>query len=109
MNEVALAGKVSRVGQLKYTPSGKPTLEFTLAVPQRVLDADSYGYIEVVLFGNPAEDSAQSLKVGRLISIKGQLWGRSYKNRQGIKVNETKVICASLELAKAKDSLGDRK
>ncbi len=105
MNEVALVGKVSRVSQLKYTPSGKPSLDFTLAVSQKVLDSDSVGYVEVVLFGDCAEDSAQILRIGRRISIRGQLWGRSYKNRQGVKVNETKVICASLELAE-KESKG---
>lgn len=99
MNEVALVGKVSRVGQLKYSPSGKPSLDFTVAVPQRVLDADSMGYIEAVLFGDSAEDTAQVLKVGRRVSVKGQLWGRNYRNRQGDKVSEIKVICASVELA----------
>jgi single stranded DNA-binding protein len=102
LNEVALAGKVSRVGQLKYTPSGKPQLDFTLAVATRVLDADSIGYVEAVLFGSPAEDSAKALKIGRRISIRGQLWVRNYKNRQGTKVNEAKVICTSLELAETK-------
>lgn len=104
MNEVALVGKVSRVSQLKYTPSGKPSLDFTLAVTQRVLDKDSVGYVEVVLFGSCAEDSAQLLKIGRRISVRGQLWGRSYRNRQGAKVNETKVLCASVELAELKES-----
>lgn len=101
MNDVSLVGKVSRVGRLQYSPTGVPSVEFTLAVPQKVLEVDSVGYFEVVLFGPVAEDSAQTIRIGKKLSVRGQLWGRSYRNRQGGKVVETKVICAGLEPANA--------
>lgn len=99
MNEVSLVGKVSRVGQLKYSPTGVASVEFTLAVPQKVLEVESVGYFEVVLFGPPAEDSAGTIRIGKKLSVRGHLWGRSYRNRQGGKVVETKVICAGFVLA----------
>jgi small subunit ribosomal protein S18 len=47
---VRLEGKISRVGVLKYTPSGTAICDFTLAVPQRFLDKGSVGYFEAVRF-----------------------------------------------------------
>lgn len=99
MNRVAVTGKVSRVGRLKYTPSGQATLDFTVAVPQKALDKESMGHFEAMLFGPQAESAAQRLKVGLALSLKGRLWGRSYKNRQGTRISEIKIVVASLEPA----------
>lgn len=92
MNQVHLAGKISRVGSLQYSPSGMAILEFTMAVPGRAYGRESVGYYEVVLTGKEAEDSQHSLKIGLTVSIEGSLHHRVYRNRNGIKVNEIKVI-----------------
>jgi single-strand DNA-binding protein len=98
LNRVLLKGKVSRVGKLKYTPSGIASLRFTLAVAQQLLDKESVGYIETLLFDKLAETGAQGLKIGKTISLDGHLWVRVFRNPQGIKMSETRVIVSNFEL-----------
>lgn len=102
-NAVRLQGKVSRVGILKYTPAGVPVLEFTVAVPQRGLERESIGYFEVVAQGALAEQVSDGTKVGRSVVLTGSLWARTFKNRQGTKVCETKVVLESFGGINEKD------
>lgn len=96
MNKVHLAGKVSRVGQLKYSPSGLALLEFTLAVEQRAYSKNSVGYYQVVVTEGQAEDLKGRLKIGMKLSLEGSLYQRSYTSRSGSKVEEVKVILETL-------------
>jgi hypothetical protein len=50
-----------------------------------------------MLSGAVAEDSAAQLRIGKKLSLRGSLWSRSFKNRQGMKVNETKILVDSIE------------
>ncbi len=96
-NRVYLHGKVSRKGALKYTPSGVAVCDFTFAVPQTYFDKASTGYFEVQVLGKSAEDNAADLKIGKRLRLTGSLWARSFKDRQGRTVNETKVLADVIE------------
>jgi single-stranded DNA-binding protein len=87
---------VSRIGALRYTPSGTPILELTLAAPQTYFDKDSIGYFEVLIRGKIAEEGAR-IRIGQKIELKGSLWMRSFKNRKGARVNETKIMVETIE------------
>ena len=73
MNRVQLAGKISRVGQLQYSPSGLALLEFTLAVGQEAYSKESVGYYEVVVSDRLAEDLKGQLKIGMTVNIQTRL------------------------------------
>jgi single-stranded DNA-binding protein len=96
-NQVRLAGKVSRIGPLKYSPSGVPVREGLLAVNQNALGTESVGYFDLLFFGDIAEQEVESLRIGTALSIQGALWSRSYRNRKGVKVTELKIIVESFE------------
>lgn len=96
-NSVCLTGKISRAGGLKYLPSGTPIFELTLAVPQHHFDKASVGYFEVVISGRAAEDINGQYTIGKTITVNGNLWARTYRNRKGAKVTETKVIVENIE------------
>ena len=96
LNRVRLKGKVSRRGTLKYTPLGTAVYDFTLAVPQRYFDKDSVGYVEIIITGKFAEEGKDLVRVGQVITLDGALWARSFRNRQGVKVSETKVLIDSM-------------
>lgn len=96
-NSVSLSGKISRVHQLRYTPSGLPICEFTLAVGQTYFDKRSVGYFEAQVLGELAEDCARMLKVGTSTRISGQLWTRAYRDQQGIRRTEVKVLVSSID------------
>ena len=95
-NEVFLVGKVSQVGSLRYTPSGVPVGEVVIAVKQSHLELTNMGYFDVVLSGELAELWFSRLKVGLNLEVSGQLWSRSFRNRQGVSEKETKVLASVL-------------
>lgn len=82
---------------MKYLPNGTPVLDFTLAAPQRQFEKKSIGYFEIVVCGEAAENVNGTLKIGKNVSIQGGLWMRNYKNRQGNKITETKILVESIE------------
>jgi single-stranded DNA-binding protein len=101
-NQVRLLGKLSRMGSLKFTPSGIAVREGTLAVVQEVLGKETVGYHELLFFGDLAEQEAGVLKVGSRLCVQGVLWQRSYRDRKSVKVSETKVFVREVELAALK-------
>lgn len=96
-NRVQLRGKVSRVSPLKYTPFGTAICEFTIATRQEYLDKKSVGYFDVILIGKVAEERQTELRTGKQVVVGGALWSRSFRDRKGNKVCETKVIANSIE------------
>jgi len=96
MNQVCLSGKVSRVSPLRYAPAGTPISEFIVAVQQSHLEVTNMGYFEVVLTGDMAEKWSRELKIGMWVDVKGELWSRAFLNRQGTKINETKVLAKEI-------------
>ncbi len=96
-NRVCLTGKVSRMGRLKYTPSGTAVCDFTVAVPQIYFDKLSVGYFEMMMTGKSAEDKVDQLRIGKKVKLTGSLWARTFRDRQGRFVNETKVLVDKIE------------
>ncbi len=96
-NVVRLAGKISRIGPIKYTPSGMPVREGLLAVPQNHLGKESVGYLALLFFGSVAEQDVEKLRIGSVLKVSGSLWSRDFRNRKGVKMNEIKVIVESFE------------
>jgi len=65
-NSVTLRGKVNRVERVKYTPVGTAICEFSLAVSQRYFDDESVGYFDILLLGQNAEQSSESVRIGKV-------------------------------------------
>jgi single-stranded DNA-binding protein len=94
---VRLSGKVSRIGALKYTPSGVAIREGLLAVNQQTFGKESVGYFELLFFGEIAEREVDSIRVGTSLLVQGSLWSRAYLNRKSAKVTEVKIVVQSFE------------
>src|SRR5262249_17908453 len=75
-----------------YTPLGYPLQELTLAVPQQVLNQTSMGYFQLLLAGECVQRYSDRVRIGLSIAVDGQLWGRVYKNTQGKRISEVKVV-----------------
>ena len=93
---MAMTGKISHVEALQYTPTGRAILEFTLVVPQEVLEKKSMGYFNIVLVGSQAEAGVPAVRIGKQASVRGTLWRRSFRNRRGDAVTETKILADSM-------------
>lgn len=95
LNRVILIGRLTRDPELRYTPSGVATTQFTLAVDRPFSsqggdrEAD---FIPVVTWRQLAETCANYLRKGRLTAVEGRIQVRNYDNNEGKRVYVTEVI-----------------
>lgn len=100
INRVVLVGRLTRDPELRYTPSGVPVANFTLAVnrtftnQQGEREAD---FINCVIWRRPAENVANYLKKGSLAGVEGRIQTRSYEGQDGKRVYVTEVVADSVQ------------
>jgi single-strand DNA-binding protein len=100
MNNVVLMGRLTRDPEIRYTASGKPVCQFTLAVQRNYknkegnYDAD---FINIVMWGSNGERLSNTVNKGQRVLINGQIQVRSYTNKDGDKRWVTEVIANKFE------------
>lgn len=96
INSVILVGRLTADPELRYLPSGTPVVSYTLAV-QNPFRKDNNGkptadFINVVTYGQQAENLAKYKKKGNLIGIEGMLRTRRWEDKRGKKHSITEVV-----------------
>ena len=100
-NKVILIGRVVADPEMRYTPSGKPVANFTVAVdrnrtnPQGERETD---FINIVTWQRLAEICSQYLTKGKLVAIDGRLQTRSYDTNDGRKVKIYEVVANHMQM-----------
>jgi single-strand DNA-binding protein len=88
-NEVRLAGVLTRDPEIRYTPSGKPVANFTVATTC----GKSTDYHRCVAWEEQAEKLRENFKKGNFIHVAGRLQTRSWNDKgSGQKKYITEVI-----------------
>ena len=95
-NHTAIAGNLTRDPELRFTTSGRATVTFGVAVNNDWTDAtgeaqESVDYFDVVAWGKPAENAAQSLSKGQEVVIIGRLQFRSWETDDGSKRSKVEI------------------
>lgn len=81
-NKIILVGRLATEPEMKYTPSGKPVVNFVLAVDRSHTNAKGEreaDFIPIIAWSRLAEICAQYLNKGKLVAIDGRLQTRSYE------------------------------
>lgn len=111
MNQVSLVGRISKAPQLRYTGEGKAYLNFTLAVENdfydKVAKKNGVDFIDCVLWGTQAENSAPYMLTGLLMSVAGQL-RVSTVDRDGSKFTRMVVRVDSKKFLETKKTVESR-
>lgn len=105
MNNVILMGRLTRDAELRYTPSGKPVSQFTLAVQRNYKNKDGNydaNFINVVMWGKNGELLSSTVMKGQRVLIHGQIQVRSYTNKEGNKRWVTEVIANKFDYIESK-------
>lgn len=95
LNRVILIGRLVRDPELRYTPSGIPVANFTLAVDRPYLNQQGErgtDFIRIALWRKLAETCASHLGKGRLVAVEGRLQVRSYETPEGQRRQVTEVV-----------------
>ena len=101
LNKVLIIGNLTRDPELKYTPSGTPVCQISIAVNERWKAKDGTpmekaSFIDCVAFANSAENLSMHLKKGRQILIEGKLKQETWEEKEsGQKRSKIKVIIDS--------------
>ena len=90
MNRICLVGRLTRDPELRRTNSEVAVCSFTLAVDDRVKDAQgnkTTTFIGVTVFNNQADNCAKFLRKGSLAGVDGRIRQRTFERRDGSKAS----------------------
>lgn len=100
INKIYLVGNATGDPELKYTPAGKPVLNFNLATNRSFKQQDgSYKDVptfhRIVVWGKTAEYLASNLKKGDPVVVEGRQDNRSYEDKDGNRKYISEVVADS--------------
>ncbi|GBU20548.1 single-stranded DNA-binding protein [Fibrobacteres bacterium R8-0-B4] len=103
VNKVILIGNLGRDPELRYTPQGRPVVNFSLATTERWTSKsgekqERTEWHKIVLWGRQAEVANQYLKKGSPCYIEGRITTRSWEDKDKGKRYSTEIEGLSLQL-----------
>lgn len=107
LNKVILIGRLTRDPELRYTPSGVPVGNFTLAVDRPFLNQQGEreaDFIRIVVWRKLAEVCANNLAKGRLVAVDGRIQVRSYDAADGQRRQASEVVADNVRFLDSKKS-----
>lgn len=95
-NTVTLVGNITDDPELRFTPSGLPVANFTVAVNRRVPKDGGWedkleGFFRCSCWRDMAENVAESLQKGSRVMVVGRLQQRSWEDQDGNKRSTVEV------------------
>jgi single-strand DNA-binding protein len=101
LNKAMIIGNLGRDPELRYTPSGQPVTQFTVAVNRNYKDAvgewkEETEWFRVVAWGPLAERTAEYLRKGRKVYVEGRLQTRQWEGQDGAKRYTTELIAQTV-------------
>ncbi len=91
-NEVRLEGRITAEPELRYTQSGKPVANFSLAVRREWDDKGGADFLPVVAWNKTAEAIARYIVKGQQLTVSGRMQSRSYETQDGQKRTVIEVV-----------------
>lgn len=110
INEVMLAGRLTKDPELRKTQTGKSVCSFTVAIDRpRAKDAPQDAekqadFIQCVAWGGVADQLSADGEKGSQIYAIGRIQTRSYTNQAGQKIYVTEVQCRDAHAEKRSSS-----
>lgn len=98
LNKIILVGRLTADPELRYTPSGAPVANFTLAVDRKFSKADETDFIPVVAWRRLAEICNEFLNKGKLVAVEGRLQTRTYEDRDGQRRKAFEVVADDMQM-----------
>ena len=109
INQAVLVGRMTKDCDLRYTPGGKAVGSLALAVDRGFKNAQGekeVDFINCVIWGKAAENTANYTKKGSLIGITGRIQVRNYE-KDGNRVYVTEVVAENVKFLDTKGNGND--
>src|SRR3954462_14036281 len=100
--KLMIIGNLGRDPEMRYTPSGRPVTEFSVAVNQSTKNQqtgewnEETDWFRVSVWGDRAERAAEQLRQGNRVFVEGRFRTREYEARDGQKRISLEITADSL-------------
>jgi single-strand DNA-binding protein len=95
-NELTIEGNLVRDPVLKYTGSGKPVCNFSIATNRFYKQGDGFeketSFFDVTCWGDAALDVNERCQKGALVEIKGKLKQDRWTDREGKNISKVIIV-----------------
>lgn len=95
-NTVTITGNITQDPQLAHSASGTAYLRFSIAWNQLRGDEQVANYFDVTAFNSLAVNAAESLSVGKRVTVTGRLEQSSYTAEDGSKRSSVRILADSV-------------
>lgn len=105
LNRIVLVGRLTRDPELRRTNSDTSVASFTLAVDDRIKDANGQRtttFIGVTVWNQQADNVAKFCRKGSLVGVDGRIRQRTFERRDGTKSSVIEVIADSVTFLEPK-------
>jgi len=112
VNKALIIGNLGQDPEIKYTQSGSPVANLSVATSERWKDKNTGEQKEqtewhrVVVFGRLAEIAEQYLKKGSKVFIEGKIQTRDWEDADGNKKYTTEVVAREMTMLDSRASTG---
>jgi single-strand DNA-binding protein len=108
VNKVILIGNLGRDPEVRYTASGTPVANFTMATTERWSDPsgerkERTEWHRIVVWGKQAEIAGEYLRKGRQVYVEGSLQTREWTDREGHKRQTTEIRAQRFNMLGARE------
>ena len=110
LNKVQIIGRAGKDPELRYTPAGKATAEFSVAVDgfRRQGEEPITEWFSIVCWEKLAETVNTLVTKGRLLYVEGRLQTRSWEGQDGQKKYRTEVVASTVTMLDSKPQQGQQ-
>ena len=103
VNKVILIGNLGADPELRYTPSGTPVANFSLATHEQWTNKDGEKgerteWHRIVAWGRLGEICGEYLHKGSPVYIEGRIQSRSWEDRDGNRRYTTEIIAQAMQM-----------
>lgn len=102
INQVVIAGNLTRDPELRSLPSGQNVASFSIAVNRHFQKdggekVEEVSYVKIVAWAKLAEICNEYLKKGSPVLVSGRIQSRSWEAEDGSKRSATEVVASNVQ------------
>lgn len=103
VNKAIILGHLGREPEVRYTPSGEPVANVTIATSSKYKDksgelVEETEWHRVTFFGKLAQVVENYLHKGSLVYVEGRIKTRKYTDKDGVERYSTDIIASEMKM-----------
>ena len=83
INKIFIMGNLTRDPNFRHTPNGSPVCKITVASSRKNNNREETCFVDVTVWGKPAENCRQYLSKGSSVFVEGYLKQETWEDRNG--------------------------